>query len=209
MEMSRDAGRDIPPFEPRSILEVMVRNGVRFIVIGGVAGQLHGSNSYTYDVDICYARTPENIERLSTALQEIGVTLRGADEGLPFKPDARTIKAGLNFTFKTPLGDLDCLGEASGYTYEVLAPNAHPAALGGLTVEIADLDDLIRMKRAAGRLKDLVEIENLSKLRDVREERGLYGLAEPVASSPTGSPMAPAAQRSLRASRSGAKARSR
>jgi len=168
-----------PPFEPGPILEILIRRGVQFVVIGGVAGNLHGSKTFTYDLDICYARTSDNFEPLAEALRELDVTLRGADPGLPFKIDARTLKAGLNFTFKTPLGDLDCLGEASGYGYDVLAPNAHTADLGGIEVRVADLDDLIRMKRAAGRLKDLVEVENLSKLRDVREARGLYGLAEP------------------------------
>lgn len=177
--MTSDDRLTTPPFEPRAILEILIRHGVEFIVIGGVAGNLHGSNSFTYDLDICYSRTPENFERLAAALRELGVTLRGADPGLPFKIDARTIRAGPNFTFSTSLGDLDCLGGASGYSYKVLAPNAHPADLRGIEVQVADLDDLIRMKRAAGRLKDLVEIENLSKLREVREERGLYALAEP------------------------------
>lgn len=167
-------------FDPFAILRVLIEHDVRFVLIGGLAGNAHGSTTVTLDLDICYQRVPENLERLALALRELRVTLRGADPGLPFRIDARTIRNGLNFTFDTAkYGRFDCLGEASGYTYDVLAANAEPGDIGGVTVIVASLDDLIRMKRAAGRLKDLVEIESLSKLRDVREERGLYGLAEP------------------------------
>jgi hypothetical protein len=178
MKRGPDPSGDIR-FEPVPILERLVQHGVRFVLIGGLAGNAHGSKTITLDLDICYERTPENMARLAEVLRELEVTLRGTDPGLPFKVDARTLRSGLNFTFRTEYADFDCLGEASGYTYEVLAPNAFPGDVGGVTVPIAALDDLIRMKRAAGRLKDLVEVENLSKLRDVREERGLFGLAEP------------------------------
>ncbi|MBI2325374.1 MAG: hypothetical protein HYU87_10495 [Chloroflexi bacterium] len=168
-------------FEPEPILRILATHDVRFVVIGGLAGNIHGSTTITRDLDICYERTPENMERLANALRELRVTQRGADPKLPFRIDTRTIRNGLNFTFDTLHGWFDCLGDASGYGYAVLAPNAEAGEIGEVKVLIASLDDLIRMKRAAGRLKDLVEIEDLSKLRDVREERGLYGLAEPAA----------------------------
>ena len=175
--MSRDRHADDLLFEPRALLETLVRHEVRFVVVGGIAGNAHGSTTATLDLDVCYARDKENLGSLAAALRELEITLRGADPGLPFRVDERAIRNGLNFTFSTRHGSLDCLGEASGYTFEVLAPNAERAELGGVEVLVASLDDLIRMKRAAGRTKDLVEVENLSKLREVREERGLYGVA--------------------------------
>lgn len=175
--MGRDSKSDEFRFEPVPILRTLVAHDVRFVLIGGLAGHVHGSTSFTRDTDICYERTPENMERLAAALRELRVTLRGADAGLPFKIDALTIRNGLNFTFDTDYGWFDCLGEASGYAYDVLVANAEPADVGdGVVVQVTSLDDLIRMKRAAGRHKDLVEVENLSKLRDVREAVGLYGL---------------------------------
>jgi hypothetical protein len=92
-------------------------------------------------------------------------------EPVPFKVDARTLKAGLNFTFATKHGAFDCLGEASGYDYEQLLRNADLMDLVDTKLPVASLDDLIRMKRAAGRNKDLIEVENLSALREVRERR--------------------------------------
>lgn len=167
-------------FELPALLAALLRHRVRFVVIGGVAANAHGSTTATLDLDICYSRQATDLEGLAAALRELKVTLRGADRDLPFRIDARTLRNGLNFTFRTEYGAFDCLGDASGYTFDVLAPNAHSTTIGGVEVLVASLDDLIRMKRAAGRLKDLVEIENLSKLREVREERGLYGLAEPA-----------------------------
>lgn len=179
--MSRDQPFDDLPFSPGALLEILGRHKVRFVVIGGIAGNAHGSTTATLDLDVCYARDTENIRSLAAALRELDLTLRGADANLSVRVDARTIRNGLNFTFDTRHGRLDCLGDASGYTFEILAPNAEQADLGGIVVLVASLDDLIRMKRAAGRTKDLLEVENLSKLREVREERGLYGVADRTA----------------------------
>jgi len=159
-------------FDPRSILSVLARHQVRFVVIGGVAASLQGSTTITNDFDICYSRDPGNLERLAAALAEVGATLRGAREPVAFRLDARRLKAGLNFTFDTKYGPFDCLGEASGsFDYEQLTTNADEMDLVGTKVPVASLDDLIRMKRAAGRNKDLIEVENLSALREVRDSR--------------------------------------
>jgi hypothetical protein len=157
-------------FDPRPILGVLARHDVRFVVIGGIAASLQGSTTITNDFDICYARDRENLERLVAALTELEATLRRPREPVAFRPDARTLNAGLNFTFDTKYGPFDCLGAASGsFDYEQLRRNADGMNLVGTNVSVASLDDLIRMKRAAGRNKDL--IENLSVLREVRDSR--------------------------------------
>jgi len=48
-----------------------VAHGVRFVLIGGYAGNVRGSSVITGDLDICYARDPANLERLAAALQEM------------------------------------------------------------------------------------------------------------------------------------------
>ena len=159
-------------FDARPILRVLARHQVRFVVIGGIAASLQGSTTITNDFDICFARDQENLERLAAVLVEVGATLRGAREAVAFRLDARTLKAGLNFTFDTKYGPFDCLGATSGgFDYEQLRANADSMDLIGSSVPVASLDDLIRMKRAAGRNKDLIEVENLSALREVRESR--------------------------------------
>ena len=159
-------------FDPTAILRVLVAYEVKFVVVGGVSGNLHGSTTLTEDIDIAYARDRENLERLASALRELRAKLRGAPKDLPFKLDAATLRAGLNFTFSTRLGPLDCIGEAAGgFTYDNLVGNAEPYPLSGMMVVAASLDDLIRMKRAAGRIKDRIEVENLSALREVRDSQ--------------------------------------
>ena len=159
-------------FDPRPILGVLVRHQVQFVVIGGVAASLQGSTTITNDFDICYARDQANLQRLAAALKELQATLRDVREPVRFLLNARTLKAGLNFTFDTRYGPFDCLGAAAGsFDYEQLRANADEMNLVGTTVPVASLDDLIRMKRAAGRNKDLIEVENLSALREVRDKR--------------------------------------
>ena len=78
----------------------------------------------------------------------------------------RTLAAGQNFTFSTDAGGLDLLAApAGGFDYASLTDAAHAVDLGDLTVDVVDLDDLIAMKRAAGRPKDRIEVEVLEAVR--------------------------------------------
>ena len=154
-------------FDPLRALETLNRHGVRYVLIGGFAGKLHGSPALTVDIGICYARDAENLDRLVAALRELNPVLRGADDRLPFRLDARTIRNGDSFTFVTDAGDLDILGTPTGTGgYEQLARTAVRMDLGDVSVDVASLDDLIAMKRAAGRARDRAHLEILGALRD-------------------------------------------
>jgi hypothetical protein len=154
-------------FDPLELLRVLVAHRVDFVLIGGVAARLHGSPSVTRDLDICFSRSDENLERLAGALRDLGARLRGVDGDVPFQVDAASLRAGGNFTFTTRAGALDVLSWPAGVSgCEELAANAHPVDLGGFSVRVVDIDDLIRMKRAAGRPKDRVEVEILVAVRD-------------------------------------------
>jgi hypothetical protein len=155
-------------FDPLEILRRLNANGVRYVLIGGLAAKAHGSPTLTVDIDICYDRNRDNLERLAAVLGGLGAVLRGAPADLPFRPDAETLRRSDSFTLRTDLGDLDVLGTPSGTVgFNELDVNANPTELAdGLVVRVASLDDLIRMKRAAGRPKDRVELEILGALRD-------------------------------------------
>lgn len=156
-----------PAFDPLKVLQTLVDHRVRFVLIGGYAGALRGSPVITGDVDICHARDDENLQRLAAALQALGARLHGAPHDVPFQLDAMTLRAGDHFTFTTTAGPLDCLGSPEGTQGSAdLDASATDEDLGGLVVRVASLDDLIRMKRTAGRPKDLIEVEWLSALRD-------------------------------------------
>ena len=94
-----------------AIFRCLGEGGVEFIVVGGVAGAIHGSARLTFHLDVVYRRTQENIARLAAALALHEPYLRGAPPGLPFRWDAETIRRGLNLTLSTKLGPLDLLGD--------------------------------------------------------------------------------------------------
>jgi hypothetical protein len=140
--------------------------GVEFILIGGLAANLHGSPSVTMDIDICHERSMPNLEKLAECLRFLEARLRGVDEDVPFLVEAESLRAGDSFTFSTVNGSLDCLGTPAGTDgYADLERNAVPMHLDSLEIGVASLDDLMRMKRAAGRPKDRVELEILGALR--------------------------------------------
>ena len=156
-----------PDFQPEEVIRLLGRYDVRYVLIGGLAAITHGSSSVTVDVDICHATDPPNLERLVSALRKVHAYLGGVEPGLPFRIDAKTLERGDSFTFTTDLGALDVLATPSGtHGFGDLARTADTLELFGHDVLVASVDDLIRMKRAAGRPKDRVELEILAALRD-------------------------------------------
>lgn len=141
--------------------------GVEFILVGGFAATAHGSAHVTIDLDVVYRRTPENIVRLAQAMEPLDPYLRGAPPGLPFRFDPGTIERGLNFTLRTAAGDLDLFGEVpGGGSFDALLPRSETRQLFARETLIVDLETLIRLKRAAGRPKDLERIAELEAIAD-------------------------------------------
>lgn len=155
----------------RKAFDALRGGGVRFIVIGGVAATAHGSTQLTNDLDVVYARGVDDLARLAAALAPHHPYLRGVPAGLPFKLDAPALKRGLNFTLDTDFGPLDLLGEAAGGgTYEALAAHTVTLDLYGAPCLCVDLPTLIRLKRAAGRPKDILALAELEAIfRTTRE----------------------------------------
>jgi predicted nucleotidyltransferase len=149
----------------RRLLEVLVDGGVEFVVIGGVAATAHGAARTTLDLDVVYRRTADNLERLVAALAPFAPYPRGAPPGLPFQWDARTLSNGLNFTLTTALGSIDLLGEiTAGGGYDQLVGKSIDVEMLGRRCRCVKLDELIRVKRAAGRPKDFESIAELELL---------------------------------------------
>lgn len=158
-------------YDPLRALRTLQEHGVQFLLIGGVAGRLWGSPSLTNDTDVCYATDPDNLERLARALRGLDAHLRGVDDDLPFTLDPRTLASEQVLTFTTSAGALDILAMPAGTMgFDELMANAEYFDLGdGLVIAVCSLDDLIRMKRAAGRPKDRIEIEVLAAVREERD----------------------------------------
>lgn len=165
---------ELPQFQPGAILDKLIEHDVRFVIVGGLAAQAHGSPSLTRVLDICYARDLPNLQNLEAVLAELVAVRRGLPTDAPSMPplDARTLRAGGLFTLTTLAGDFDLLADPDpGLDYERLRAFAIEATIAGCQVAVASLDDLILMKRAAGRPKDRIELEILGALREEIDRR--------------------------------------
>jgi predicted nucleotidyltransferase len=155
-----------------SAFAALVDGGVEFVIVGGLAATVHGSARLTHDLDVVYARSRENLERLARALEPYAPYLRGAPPGLPFVLDRETLERGLNFTLVTRLGPLDLLGDMAGVGgYDEAVKQAVMVSLFGRDCRVVGLDTLIRAKKAAGRPKDLEVIAELESLRELRDRQ--------------------------------------
>jgi predicted nucleotidyltransferase len=155
-----------PDFDPRRILQRLTDAGVDFVVIGGIAVILAGYGRATRDLDIAFASDLTNLEALGEVLVGLDAKLRGVDDDVPFVADGRTLAGIQLLTLETNLGWLDIHRYVAGVRdYEALRARAKRVRLGSSAVLVASVDDLIAMKRAAGRPQDLIDVEALNAVK--------------------------------------------
>jgi predicted nucleotidyltransferase len=164
---------ELPDFSPKALLQRLVDGDVDFVIVGGVAAVAHGSVAFTQDLDISYAPDDANLDRLGRVLVDLGARLRGVTDDVPFVPDGRTLRHTRLLTLDTPLGQIDLLAQPDGAPlYARLRDRAVLQDVAGVQVRVASLEDLIAMKKAAGRPKDLVAVEELEAIRRLQRELG-------------------------------------
>ena len=157
---------------PTRLLAALADAGVDFVVIGGIAVVAQGHIRTTRDLDITYATSPANLDALGRALVALDARLRGVAEVVPFVPDGRSLRAAELLTLETSLGSLDLLASPPGAPrYAELKARAESIEIDERDVLIASIEDLVAMKRAAGRPRDLDDIEALEEIRRIRAER--------------------------------------
>lgn len=172
---------DDAPTDPMRILRALTGHAVDFVVIGGVAVQHHGHPRTTRDVDIVVAGDDVNLGRLSRALRELRARLLGVDADLlgvdPYDP--RALRDGGNFTLVGTGGEMtlwtDAELVAGAIPWSGLRDRAEETVVSGARFRVVGLDDLIAMKRAAGRVRDLADVAALTDLDeegDVGTEQG-------------------------------------
>lgn len=153
------------------------RHDVEYVVIGAFAAIAQQAPiPATRDIDLTPRTSLENLSRLSEALHELGARIRaeGVPDGLPFDHDGTSLGRVRAWNLICDQGEFDLSFFPSGFNegYEQLAPNAHRVSVDGTVVVIADLDDVIRSKEAAGRPKDLRVLPILYRHRQDREDGG-------------------------------------
>ena len=170
--MPEEAGQT---FDPREILLALAEHGVDYVVVGGVAVQAHGHGRSTRDLDLVPRPDLLNLSRLGEALAALGAHLLSADMPIDVS-DPQLLKRAALVPLMTEHGRLDLLNIehiAGAPRYEALRERSFTAEIDGNPVRVAGLDDLLRMKRAAGRDVDLDDIGALTRAEEelVREAR--------------------------------------
>jgi hypothetical protein len=145
------------------IFAVLDAHKVEYVVIGGIAVQVYGHVRMTNDVDLIPSPTPQNLERLAAALQELEArVLNPGSEHLTI--DAQMLPRATLWQLATRHGGIDVLHDAPGAApFPELRKRALLITLDDHSIPIAARDDLIKMKRAAGRPVDLADIAALTE----------------------------------------------
>ncbi len=150
-----------PSFD--QLLVRVVQADVRFVVIGGLALGSWGVVRGTKDCDIVPDPAPENLRRLAHVVAELGGHVQLGESLLGSKRSiAALLHSGERALIATQLGDLDVVQGLEGVLpYDELRAKAIDVEMAGVTIAICALEHLRSMKRAAGRPRDLVDLEDL------------------------------------------------
>lgn len=160
----------MPELDIRGIFEALNRDGVEFLVIGGVAVGFHGFVRATKDVDIVPSPEPENLARLAGMLAALDTQVEGAEEfkgeELPDPLDPEALALGGNWVLRTRLGRFDIMQRIGDDSlWEKLSPTAIEAEIGGLPVKFVSYESLVALKEQAGRPQDLIDLQRLREAR--------------------------------------------
>ena len=154
------------------ILNALHDHRVEFVIVGGVAAVLHGGSRVTFDLDVVPSLTPESWQSAVDLLWELGARPR-IPEPLEKIRDVEQVrrwrreKGMLALNFRTPDGstEVDLLvGESDAF--DELKRSAIEVTVGQRTFFVASIDDLISMKRRAGRPQDLLDIAELRRIQE-------------------------------------------
>lgn len=157
-------------FDPVRICAILNEEGVEYVIVGGFAAVIRGSSLPTRDIDVVPSRATDNLERLGRALKRLGAKIRTGDEPVAAPLDGQFLANTTSMlNLVTDLGDVDLAFAPAGRArdYAAWRRDATEEELSdGVFVLVADLDDVIDSKRAAGRPKDRMALPYLEALRD-------------------------------------------
>ncbi|MGC1379372.1 MAG: DUF6036 family nucleotidyltransferase [Anaerolineales bacterium] len=138
----------------KEFFESLNANQVRYLVIGGYAVAFHGHPRYTKDIDVWIEMSAENADRIIKALSDFGFG------SLDFKPDD-FLKPDQIIQLGYEPDRIDILTTIPGVNFAECHPKHIMVTANGVEITVIDLENLIRSKKASGRLQDLADVEDL------------------------------------------------
>lgn len=156
----------------QALFEFLIKSPLEFVLIGGFAAVLHGCNQTTRDIDVCLMLSPEHIRQLRETLEPLHPRHRMTADKLSFMQYPRDVTGLRNLYLETDLGVLDIVShvERVGDFHAVLK-NAETISLFGGTCRVISIQDLLQCKRALGRHRDLVVVEELQAILVEQQRR--------------------------------------
>jgi predicted nucleotidyltransferase len=155
-----------PAFD--ELLRRLAAAGVEFVVVGGLAVNAWGVVRGTKDVDVVVSPEVVNLKRVAEVAVAAGGHVQQGDSLLGSPPSiASALAGGEQVAIETDLGRLDVVQGLDGVpAYEELRSRATRAEILGVSVAVCSIEDLMAMKRAAGRTRDLADLEDLEIAND-------------------------------------------
>lgn len=146
--------------------------GVRFVIVGGYAGVVHGCTYMTQDVDICCDFSTTNLLTLQKALSDLHPVHRMTPGRKPLELTAANAGEFKNLYLDTDLGHLDCLSEIQGLgRYDQVEQVSVPIEVEGRLLRVLSIDALIAAKEAMNRPRDREAVRQLKAMRQLRSEQ--------------------------------------
>ncbi len=154
----------------KKLLNTLLENDVDFVLIGGFAAVVHGSTLVTQDLDICCSLSIENVERLRDVLKPYNPVHRmNPQNKLSFIEHPKSLDGLKNIYLETDLGILDVLSETQpAGDFQTIKKNSIEILLYNHKCRVISIDDLIKVKSAMKRPKDLQAVEELKKVKELQ-----------------------------------------
>jgi hypothetical protein len=153
-----------------NLIERLKKGGVKFVLVGGFAGVVHGCTYVTQDIDICCNFSTNNLITLQKALKDLHPVHRMTPKRLKLKLTAENCNQFKNLYLDTDIGQLDCLASIQGLgDYEDVENLSEIRNLGGgLRIHVLTIDSLIKARKAMNRPRDkeaILQLEAIKKMQ--------------------------------------------
>lgn len=156
--------------DPDALFDALSRAGVDFVVVGGLAANVRGSERVTKDIDIVYDTEAQNVRKLCGVINalEPRMLVLGKPEGEPVTLTPQILKRHPLLQLSTRLGQLDLLANIAGFkSYRAIKDVSEPVQIDGRSIPMLTREGVIKSKRAMKRPKDIDDVKQLEALAEL------------------------------------------